>query len=279
MSNWSGDKTRALGATTMHDVQQMRSDRDGDILELRQIPPFDQTTGPDSGHDRSDPGFSGYTSIQASQFSLGNGCEGSSGSGTPYGYASPSTSSGINRIYGNLPDPHGKERPKSVRDSHTEQKAPKSWSLGLGENRFSREVPWHGVRDHLALERTFLGWLRTSGAFAMTGVLLAQISVIVHKNEEAVIKAGLVARGSPSTMPSIHDTSRTLSAVTVGIALVTISLGVFRFYFGQKALIEGLAVSGGWPIIGLAVFVLGVSLGTPTIPSLYAEHGSGLVMN
>ncbi|KAF3179582.1 hypothetical protein TWF225_006012 [Orbilia oligospora] len=262
MANWSGDKTQALGARTMHDVQQMRSDRDGDILELRQIPPFDKTTGPDSGHDRSDPGSSGYTSIQASQFSLGNGWEGSNGSGTPHGYASPSTSSGINRIYGNLPDPQGTERPKSTRNSHTEQKTSnaKSWSLSLGNNRFSREVPWQGVRDHLALERTFLGWLRTSGAFAMTGVLLAQISVIVHKNEEEAMKLGLVVEDSPSEMPSIHDTARTLSALTVGIALVTMSIGVLRFYFGQKALIEGLAVSGGWPIIGLAVFVLGYLL-------------------
>ncbi|RVD80915.1 uncharacterized protein DFL_008799 [Arthrobotrys flagrans] len=243
----------------MHDVQQMRSDRDGDILELRQIPPFDKTAGPDSGHDRSDPGSSGYTSIQASQFSLGNGW-GSNGSGTPQGYASPSASSGINRIYGNLPDSQGTERPKSTRNSHTGRKTSKSWSLGFGKNRFSRDVPWQGVRDHLALERTFLGWLRTSGAFAMTGVLLAQISVIVYRNEEEAIKAGLIVRDLSSPMPSIHDTTRTLSALTVGIALVTISIGVLRFYFGQKALIEGFAVSGGWPIIGLAIFVLGYLL-------------------
>ncbi|KAK6516523.1 hypothetical protein TWF506_006429 [Arthrobotrys conoides] len=246
----------------MHDVQQMRSDRDGDILELRQIPPFDKTTGPDSGHDRSDPGSSGYTSIQASQFSLGNAneLEGSNGSSTPHGYASPSTSSGIDRVYGNLPDTQGTERPKSTRNPHTEQKPSKGWSLGLGKNRFSREVPWQGVRDHLALERTFLGWLRTSGAFAMTGVLLAQISVIVYKNEEEAMRSGLVVRESSSSMPSIHDTARTLSALTIGIALVTMSIGVVRFYFGQKALIEGFAVSGGWPIIGLAIFVLGYLL-------------------
>lgn len=94
----------------------------------------------------------------------------------------------------------------------------------------------------------------------MTGVLLAQISVIVYRNEEEAIKAGLIVRDLSSPMPSIHDTTRTLSALTVGIALVTISIGVLRFYFGQKALIEGFAVSGGWPIIGLAIFVLGYLL-------------------
>ncbi|KAK6357340.1 hypothetical protein TWF718_001653 [Orbilia javanica] len=94
----------------------------------------------------------------------------------------------------------------------------------------------------------------------MTGVLLAQISVIVHKNEEVAIKAGLIIRDSSSQMPAIHDTSRVLSALTVGIAIVTISIGVLRFYFGQKALIEGFAVSGGWPIIGMAIFVLGYLL-------------------
>ncbi|KAK6363016.1 hypothetical protein TWF730_000465 [Orbilia blumenaviensis] len=260
MANWSGDNTRALGARTMHDVQQMRSDRDGDILELRQIPLFDRTAGPDSGHNSTDPGSSGYTSIQASQLSLGNEWDGSNGSCTPRGYASPSTSSGVNRIYGQVPVSPRAERPKSAPNSHAGRKPSKGWSLSFGTNRFSREVPWQGVRDHLALERTFLGWLRTSGAFAMTGVLLAQISVIVHKNEEQALKAGLVFRDSSSPTLSIHNTARILSALTVGIALVTMSIGVLRFYFGQKALIEGFAVSGGWPIIGLAVFVLGYLL-------------------
>ncbi|KAF3916705.1 hypothetical protein ABW20_dc0106263 [Dactylellina cionopaga] len=97
----------------------------------------------------------------------------------------------------------------------------------------------------------------------MTGVLLAQISVIVFKEEQLSQETGMpqnpIENSSHdpfASMPPIHRAAKTLSACTVGIGLATIAIGVFRFYYGQKALIEGFGVSGGWPIIGLAIVVL-----------------------
>ncbi|KAK6344196.1 hypothetical protein TWF696_007837 [Orbilia brochopaga] len=138
--------------------------------------------------------------------------------------------------------------------------APKRWPFLF----FSREVPWQGVRDHLALERTFLGWLRTSGAFAMTGVLLAQIAVIVTTNQQMETES-MTSAAATSTVHSspsvprllpINETAKALSAVTEVMALVIILTGVFRFYRGQQALIDGMGISGGWSMLGLAVLTV-----------------------
>ncbi|KAF3922648.1 hypothetical protein ABW21_db0201758 [Orbilia brochopaga] len=130
--------------------------------------------------------------------------------------------------------------------------APKPWPALF----LSREVPWQGVRDHLALERTFLGWLRTSGTFAMTGVLLAQVAVIVSQNQQMEMKSGAATSSTSSSAPTllpINETARGLSAVTVIMALVIILTGVFRFYRGQQALLDGKGISGGWSMLGLGV--------------------------
>ncbi|KAF3930824.1 hypothetical protein ABW19_dt0200361 [Dactylella cylindrospora] len=133
-------------------------------------------------------------------------------------------------------------------------------------NYFSKEVPWNGVRDYLALERTFLGWLRTSGAFAMTAVLFAQISVIVLKDEQIAQSLGLAPDSiypPSSALPSIHKVAKPVAALTVFMALITIVIGIYRFHRGQMALIDGKAITGGWPIIGLAAMVLAVSCFRP----------------
>ncbi|KAJ6259833.1 Hybrid signal transduction histidine kinase J [Drechslerella dactyloides] len=149
------------------------------------------------------------------------------------------------------------------RDLKDPEAAPKRWPFLF----FSREVPWQGVRDHLALERTFLGWLRTSGAFAMTGVLLAQIAVMAAQNdrmakEAAASKPGARAAASsarssslPTLLP-INETAKGLSTVTEIMALVVILTGVFRFFRAQGALIDGVGISGGWSMLVLAALAL-----------------------
>ncbi|EPS40796.1 hypothetical protein H072_5335 [Dactylellina haptotyla CBS 200.50] len=95
----------------------------------------------------------------------------------------------------------------------------------------------------------------------MTGVLLAQISVIVLKDEAMAQQMGFEPKPAAShdkysSMPPIHRAAKPLAAATVSIALVTVTIGVFRFHFSQKALIEGYAISGGWLMFGLAGMML-----------------------
>ncbi|KAF8431354.1 hypothetical protein BGX38DRAFT_1053705, partial [Terfezia claveryi] len=42
-------------------------------------------------------------------------------------------------------------------------------------------VPGKAARDHLAIERTFLAYHRTSMVFALTGTVVAQLYVLNHK--------------------------------------------------------------------------------------------------
>lgn len=117
-----------------------------------------------------------------------------------------------------------------------------------------------------ALERTFLGWIRTSGALAMIGCLLAQVAIISERDMEQRMSSkrnSLVARG----MPDISRVTRILAAIAVALALVTVTMGAYRHHSGQQGLLDGRAVTGGWALIGIGLSVVGVSTRTPAAPS------------
>jgi uncharacterized membrane protein YidH (DUF202 family) len=103
-------------------------------------------------------------------------------------------------------------------------------------------------RDHLALERTFLGYLRTSLAFAITGVLIAQLFRLQHSlNPNA--HYGFFVLGIP------------LAVVFLFAAMIVLALGAFRFWSQQRALVRGKVRAGGWEVLvimGLSVVVSGL---------------------
>ncbi|KAF3926356.1 hypothetical protein AA313_de0202389 [Arthrobotrys entomopaga] len=230
------------GRTTMHELQQIKRRSDGDIAGEPQIAPLNGDATSHGPHPTepaatgSGPSSNDCTRVgtpNSEQYRPGNG-----GETLPNGTRRNSPGSSI---YAPL-------------RAEREARGHKSLLHRLEDNGFSREVEWKHVRDHLALERTFLGWLRTSGAFAMTGVLFAQIAVIVMNNEEMAQRTGLVPQktGHSDLIP-IQTAAKPIAVATVGIALATVIIGVSRFYYNQKALIEdGSAVSGGWPIVVLA---------------------------
>ncbi|KAI9853944.1 MAG: hypothetical protein M1824_000774 [Vezdaea acicularis] len=88
------------------------------------------------------------------------------------------------------------------------------------------------ARDHLALERTFLAWLRTSLAFASIGIAITQLfrlnSTIASKN--------------PSTTPSNHPlrhVGKPLGATFLGISIVVLFIGFHRYFESQHWIIRG----------------------------------------
>ncbi|KAF2874958.1 hypothetical protein BDV95DRAFT_486737 [Massariosphaeria phaeospora] len=93
-------------------------------------------------------------------------------------------------------------------------------------------------RDHLALERTFLGYLRTSLALAMTGVLIAQLFHLQHAVNPSP-KFGFFVLGTP------------LAASFIGLGVVVLLIGAFRFWRQQNAMIRGKVHAGGWEITGI----------------------------
>lgn len=80
-------------------------------------------------------------------------------------------------------------------------------------------------RDFLALERTFLGWFRTSVALISFGVIITQLFVLKDVNP----KKGKI-----------------LGVIMACGGIIVILLGCIRYFEQQRLLVLGKAISGGW---------------------------------
>jgi len=101
------------------------------------------------------------------------------------------------------------------------------------------------ARDHLALERTFLAWLRTSLAFASIGVAITQLF-------------RLNVASDSTTTPPLANMGKFLGATFVGISMVVLALGSHRYYESQGWLLKGKfpASRGSIYTIALIAFLL-----------------------
>ena len=94
-----------------------------------------------------------------------------------------------------------------------------------------------------ALERTFLGCLRTSLALAFGAVVIAQLFRLEHtENPDRIL--GYFVLGIP------------LACLFLAAAIVVLLLGFYRFWRQQNAMLRGKIHAGGWEMntIGLVVF-------------------------
>ncbi|KAI4234408.1 MAG: hypothetical protein LQ349_003815 [Xanthoria aureola] len=104
-------------------------------------------------------------------------------------------------------------------------------------------VPHAACRDHFALERTYLGYLRTSLALAFLGVFIAQLFRLQHsENHDPVL--GFFVLGIP------------LSCICTGAAIFTNLLGAYRFWRQQNAMLRGKILCGGWEVFATVATVL-----------------------
>lgn len=85
------------------------------------------------------------------------------------------------------------------------------------------------ARDHLALERTFLAWLRTSLGFASIGIAITQLFRL---------NAG-TQPDNPKSSQTMRDMGKPLGATFVGIAIMVLLIGVNRYYESQGWLLRG----------------------------------------
>ncbi|KAJ7035674.1 hypothetical protein C8F04DRAFT_515029 [Mycena alexandri] len=90
------------------------------------------------------------------------------------------------------------------------------------------------ARDHLACERTFLAYVRTSLVIASTGVALVQLFTI-SSNTTTDNKLAFVP-----TARRIQAWARPLGATMVCFGLVVLTLGTIRYFRIQSALTQGL---------------------------------------
>lgn len=101
-------------------------------------------------------------------------------------------------------------------------------------------------RDHLALERTFLGYLRTSLVFSTLGIVVAQLFRLQH-----------VAK--PDSVFGYFVLAKPLAVICQCVAIYALLLGAFRSWRHQNAIVRGKAITGGFEVILLAFGTLVVS--------------------
>ncbi|KAI0793030.1 hypothetical protein BC629DRAFT_1242195, partial [Irpex lacteus] len=100
------------------------------------------------------------------------------------------------------------------------------------------------ARDHLASERTFLAYMRTSLTIASTGVALVQLFTI----------------SAETTNKHLEKFSRPLGAVIIVIGLGVLFLGLVRYFTIQNAL-----VGGNYPVARVSTILLSVVMAAVTV--------------
>ncbi|KAL8846826.1 MAG: hypothetical protein Q9221_008112 [Calogaya cf. arnoldii] len=90
------------------------------------------------------------------------------------------------------------------------------------------------ARDHLALERTFLAWLRTSLAFASIGIAITQL---FRLNTTISEREGLEPQ--PGGSYHLRQVGKPLGATFMGIAILILIVGGRRYFESQYWIIRG----------------------------------------
>ncbi|OIW35067.1 hypothetical protein CONLIGDRAFT_658727 [Coniochaeta ligniaria NRRL 30616] len=85
------------------------------------------------------------------------------------------------------------------------------------------------ARDHLALERTFLAWLRTSLAFASIGIAITQLFRLNTS----------LSGPSGSTNQTLQHLGRPLGTTFLGVSILILFLGYNRYLQGQYWVMKG----------------------------------------
>lgn len=154
-------------------------------------------------------------------------------------------------------NPLDSQKPAPYCSSHTTTSRRSRFPLNLPRNISLRlENSGSVARDHLASERTFLAYMRTSLAISASGVALVQFFSATAPSSNGVTPHGLLLYIRP------------LGASTVSIGILVLWIGVARYFTIQAALTKGY-----FPVARLATGFIAIALTvlvTLTIAILFA---------
>ncbi|KAL3468002.1 hypothetical protein BJX64DRAFT_282887 [Aspergillus heterothallicus] len=181
-----------------------------------------------------------------------------------------------NEDAGRVKSPTGPRNASQQGSSADSEEPHASWLSRIADRYGSLELENKGsvARDHLALERTFLAWLRTSLAFASIGIAVTQLFRLSNTTTRSAngmevtpqsISSFLSPAGDGSDLLRITDTSerlrslgKPLGTTFIGFAILILIVGFHRYFESQYWIIRGKfpASRGSVALIAFVAFAL-----------------------
>lgn len=92
------------------------------------------------------------------------------------------------------------------------------------------------ARDHLALERTFLAWLRTSLSFASIGIAITQL---FRLNSSLRSDTTATSTTTSHRIHTLRHLGKPLGATFLGLSILLLLIGFHRYFEAQHYVIRG----------------------------------------
>ncbi|KAK6204990.1 uncharacterized protein RJT21DRAFT_111533 [Scheffersomyces amazonensis] len=118
------------------------------------------------------------------------------------------------------------------------------------------------ARDHLANERTFLAWLRTSLSFITIGIGVTQLLRLEDKSSSVSVNGAVLILTPDDTSASIYKYGKPLGSIFIVLGIITLLFGVVRFFQVQTMLTKNYYPASRLSILILITAVLIVILVT-----------------
>lgn len=114
------------------------------------------------------------------------------------------------------------------------------------------------ARDHMANERTFLAWLRTSLSFVTIGVGVTQLFRLENKSTKVDINDSTIplADDKLGKGKAIDKYGKPLGSIFIILGIITLLMGFVRFYQVQHMLTKNYYPATRLSIMTLIVLIL-----------------------